>query len=380
MRTTVMPTDTIARKAYIMSVLSDSYKEQYFARHTGAERSRALVVKKSGLDAAAGDEVTTTLVAKLRGGIVREGEKMEGREMKLDFAFHKMRINTHRQGINCGTAMDATRVGTNLGSVGRERLKEYIAEYYEEMLSAHAAGSRGVGEEFINLEVGYQGYPNALRAPDSAHLFVGTDGTKAKATLAATDKITAATLQALTGMAAKMIGGVKDGKPVKMQKTRRNGKDLWVFVTMDEGVQDLRRDTGTQGWFEAQKALISAIGRDSEVFQGGAGYMHGTIVDVAETLPKFNDYGASGNIKAMRSLFCGANGLAVAHGAKGSDSGMALDITEDTNDRGHEAVVNFTLTMGVDKTTYTPTNGNATLDFAIIAVDTAYTVAPGQTM
>ena len=181
-------------------------------------------------------------------------------------------------------------------------------------------------------------------------------------------------------MAAKMLGGVKDGKPVKMQKTRRGNKDLWVFVTMDEGVQDLRKDTGTSGWFEAQKALISAIGKDAEVFQGGAGYIHGTIVDCTDTLPKFADYGASGNVKAMRSLFCGANGLAVAHGAKGSDSGLALDITEDTNDRGHEAVIDFTLTMGVDKTTYTPLSGNNTLDFAIVAVDTAYTVAPGQTM
>ncbi len=380
MRTTVLPTDAIARKAYMMSVLSDSIKEQYFARHMGPERSRALVVKKSGLDAAAGDEVTTTLVAKLRGGIVREGEKMEGREMNLDFAFHKMRINTHRQGINCGTQMDATRVGTNLGSIGRERLKEYIGEYYEEYLAAHAAGARGVGEEFQILEPGYTGYPNALRAPDANHLFVGTEGTKVKATLLNTDKITAKTLQALTGMAAKMLGGVKDGKPVKMQKTRRNGKDMWVFITMDEGVQDLRSDTGTQGWFEAQKALVTAIGRESEIFQGGAGYIHGTIVDATDTLPKFNDYGAGGNVKAMRSLFCGANGLAIAHGAKGSESGLALNITESDNDRGHEQVLNFTLTMGADKTSYTPLNGNNTLDFAIIAVDTAYTVAAGQTM
>ena len=66
MKTTVLPSSAIARKAYMMSVLSDSYKESYFARHTGPERSRALVVKKSGLDAGKGDEVTTTLVAKLK--------------------------------------------------------------------------------------------------------------------------------------------------------------------------------------------------------------------------------------------------------------------------------------------------------------------------
>lgn len=380
MRTTVLPTDASARKLWTLAVHTDSVHESFWGRHMGPEGSRALVVRKTDLESGPGDEVTTTLVAKLRGRPVREGEKLEGQEMKLDFATHKMRINTHRQGVNCGTQMDAKRIGKNLGQTGRERLKDYIQELYEEYIAAAAAGSRGVSDEFQHLEIGYSGYPNALRTPDADHVFVGTAGDKVKATLVAGDKLTAGTIAALGTKARKMIGGVQDGKSVRMTKIRRNNKDCWTLVTMAEGVEDIRKDTGTQGWFEANKALITAIGKEAEVFQGGAGYIHGTIVDEVDVLPKFSDYGAGANINAMRSLFCGANGVAVAHGTKGMDSGMALALDEDTNDRGNEQVVHFTLTMGCDKTVYSPTNGATARDYAVIAVDHAYTLAVGKTM
>lgn len=380
MRTTVLPTDPNARKFWTLSVLTDSIKEAYWGRHMGPEGSHSLVVRKTDLEAKKGDEVTTTLIAKLRGRPVRDGEKLEGKEMRLDFATHKMRINTHRQGVNCGTQMDAIRMGSNMGDTGRERLKDYIQELYEETIAAAATGARGVGDEFIHLELGYPGYPNALRAPDDAHLFIGTAGDKAKNTLVAGDKIAASSIAALSTKARKMLGGVQDGKGVRMEKIRRSGKSCWTLVTMPEGVEDLRKDTGTQGWFEANKALITAIGKEAEIFQGGAGYIHGTIVDEVDTLPKFNDYGAGGNINAMRSLFCGANGIVVANGSKGMENGLALELKEDTNDRGHETVVTFTLIMGADKTTYAPVNGNTARDIGLIAFDHAYTLSPGSTI
>lgn len=380
MRTTVLPTDPQARKMWTLAVHADSVKEMFWGRHMGPEGSRALVVRKTDLESKAGDEVTTTLVAKLRGRPVREGEKLEGKEMRLDFATHKMRINTHRQGVNCGTQMDAQRMGTNMGTMGRERLKDYIQELTEESIAAAVAGARGVGDEFQHLERDYPGYPNALRAPDDAHIFYGSDGTKTKATLIDDDKLKGPTLALLGTKARKMLGGVQEGKSVRMEKIRRGGKECWTLVTMPEGVEDIRRDSGTQGWFEAHKSLITALGKEAEIFKGGAGYMHGTIVDEVDTLPKFSDYGASGNVKAMRSLFCGANAACVAHGTKGMENGMALKLDEHTNDRGHEQVVTFTLVMGADKTGYTPVNGQASRDYAVIAVDTAYTLAAGYTI
>jgi N4-gp56 family major capsid protein len=380
-RTSILSTDPQVRKAWALRVATDSIREQYWARHIGDEGSMSLVVRKTDLEAGAGDEVTTTLVAKLRGAPVISGQKLEGREMKLDFATHKMRVDVIRQGVNVGTKMDQKRVDMNLKKQGRARLTDYIKELYEEHIACAAAGARGVGTaEFQHLDTTYAGYPNALRAPDSQHLFVGSDGSKAKATLATTDLLKLTTLNALAVKAKKYVGAVQDGNAVKLQKISRGGKDVWVLVTMPEGMQDLRNDSGTAGWIDAQRALVTSIGKDAEWFKGGAGYFNGTIVDECEVGVKFSDYGAGGTGLAMRSLFCGANALAVANGTKGMTDGLSIELADDTNDRGYEDVLTFMMIFGVDKTVYTPVNGASALDFGMISVDHAYTLAVGNTI
>lgn len=380
MRTAVLPTDPQKRMAYTLAVHTDSVNENYWNRWTGAEGFPSIVVRKTDLDAGPGDEVTTTIVAKLKGRIVREREKLAGNEMKMGFATHKMRINTHRQGVNCGTDMDAKRMGTSLRRIGRERLTDYIKEVYEEYMASHAAGTRGVGPEFQQLELGYEGYPNALRAFDDKHVFYGTDGSKTKATLTTTDKLTIATLARLNTRARTFFGGIDDGGSVRMQKTVRNGKKHYVLATLAEGMEDIRADAGSQGWLEFQRALTTAMGKEAEIFQGGAGMAHGCVIDEVDVLPKFNDYGSGGTGLAMRSLFLGANGIALAHGSKTMRDGMALELDEDTEDRGNEYIVHFKLTMGVDRVVYTPNNGATARDFGVIAVDTAYTLVPGNTI
>jgi N4-gp56 family major capsid protein len=379
-RTSVLPTDPQTRKAWAVKVANDSIKDQYYARLIGPEGSRSVVIRKTDLESGAGDEVTTTLVAKLRGAPVTAGQKLEGREMRLDFATHKMRIDVVRQGVNVGTKMDQKRVDANLKQQGRARLTDYIKELYEEYIAAAAAGARGVGDEFQHLDTSYAGYPNAFRAPDSAHLYVGTAGDKAKATLATTDKLALSTLNKLSVKARKMLGGVQDGKSVKMTKTVIGGKECWVLVTMPEGMQDIRDDSGTTGWFEAQKALIQNIGKEAELFKGGAGLFNGVLADECETGVKFNDYGAGGTTLAMRSLFCGANAISVAHGTKGMADGLSLELDEDSDDRGFEDVITFLMIFGADKTQYSPVNGQTARDYGVISVDHAYTLAPGATM
>lgn len=374
-RTQILPTDPHARKAWSMKVATDAVKESYWNRHIGAEGSRSMIVKKTDLDRGAGDEVTTTLVAKLRGAPVIENQKLAGKEMRLDFATHKMRVNVIRQGVNVGTKMDQKRTDVNLKAQGRARLTDYIKELYEEYIAAAMAGARGVGDEFQHLELGYAGYPNALRVPDSAHLFVGKAGDRVKNTLVAGDTLALATINKLQTKAKKMLGGVQDGKSVKMQKVQKGGKDCWVLVTMPEGMQDLRDDSGTQGWFEAQKALTQSIGRESDLFKGGAGYFNGVIVDEADVGVKFNDYGAGANINAMRSLFCGANAGVIAHGTKGMENGLAIELDESEDDRGFEKVITFVMIFGADKANFAPVNGAAARDYGSIAVDHAYTAA-----
>lgn len=366
-RTTILPADPNKRKAWAAAVANDAAQKQYFARMIGEEGSYSAITKKTELEKGAGDEVTTALVAKLQGKAIREGGKLSGNEFRLQHAAHTMRINEHRHGINIGARIEQSRVGFNLRQQGREKLTDYIKELYEHTIVAAAAGARGIGDELHTLEIDYAGYPNALRAPDAGHLYVGTAGDKSKATLTATDKLTLATVNKLRTKAVRMLGG--KGKPVKLTKVKVGPKECFLLATCPEAIQDIRDDVGAQGWFEAQKALTAQAGKESEIFKGGAGMFNGVLIDEMEFGVYFNDYGSGSNINATRSLFLGANAISVANGTKGMSDGMTVSLDEDMDDRKHDHILFFEMIMGADKNQF---DG---LDFGMISVDHAYTAS-----
>lgn len=373
-RTSILPADPNKRKAWSATVAQDSVKETYFARFIGEEGTNSAIIKKVDTEKGSsnggpGDEVTTALVAKLRGAPITEGKKLAGREFKLQHASHTMRINEFRHGVNVGARIEQSRVGFNLKKQGRERLTDYIKEMYDEVLCMALSGARGVNtEEIQHFDLDYAGYPNALRAPDSAHLFVGQAGTASKATLVAGDKANLATINKLRTKSKKMLGG-QPNKAVKMTPISKGGKKFFSFSVLPEVMQDIRDDTGAQGWFEAQKALVAQIGKEAELFKGGAGMFNGVLTDEMETGVKFNDYGAGANIPAARSLFLGANAGFIAHGTKGMADGLEVALDEDTDDRGHDHILFFEMIFGADKTAF---NG---MDYGQITVDTAFTAA-----
>jgi len=366
-RTTILPTDPNKRKAWAAAVAQDAAKDQYFARLEGPEGSRSAVVRKTELEKGAGDEVTTALVAKLRGAPITEGKKLSGQEFRLQHSAHTMRINEFRHGVNIGARIEQSRVGFNLKQQGREKLTEYIKDLYEETIACAASGARGVGDEIQQLGLDYAGYPNALSAPDAGHLFVGTAGDKAKATMATTDKMTLATVNKLRTKAKKLLGLNANG--VKMTPIRKGGKECFVLAVLPEVMQDIRDDIGAQGWFEAQKALTTAIGKEAELFKGGAGMSNGVLIDETEVGVKFSDYGSGSNVPAARSLFLGANAVSVAHGTKGMADGLSVSLDEDMDDRNHDHILFFEMIFGADKTQFEG------MDYGMITVDTAYTAA-----
>lgn len=369
MRTTILPSDPNKRKAWAAAVANDSAKEMYFARHLGPEGSRSAGIKKTDTEKGAADEVVTALVAKLRGTPRIEGQKLAGYEFALKHAAHTMRINEFRQGVNVGARIEQSRVGFNLKRQGREKLTEYIKEMYEEVICMHVSGARGVGDEIQQFPTDWVGYPNAFRAPDAAHTFIGVDNSRVKATMDGTnDKLKLTTFSKLRTKAKKMLGGQPD-KAVKMTQVVKGGKECYVWAMCPENMQDIRDDVGAQGWFEAQKALTTAIGKESELFKGGAGIFNGVLADEMETCVKFNDGGAGGNINYARSLFMGANAFCVAHGTKGNEDGMTVELDEDTDDRKHDHILFFEMIFGADKTAF---NG---MDYGLISVDAPFTAA-----
>jgi N4-gp56 family major capsid protein len=361
-RTAILPTDPAAVKVWAAKTAIDAKKKSFWDKMTGGEDAALPVVAKTDLETAAGDETTTTLIAKLRGKPVEGDEKLAGREKKLSHYTHKMRIDKHRQAVNCGDIMAQKRVKHNIAAQCRARLSDYIAEVVDEQCHMTAAGSRGVGDEIQHYEVGYLGFPNAFVAPDAAHLLIGNGQTKPTLT----DKLGTGVIDRALVLAKKMQG-VETARGARMEPINIDGEKSFALLVSPESMYDLRREVGDAGWLTLEKAKAAAVGAKSPIFMGGDAYYNGCLITEHETCVKFNDYGAGGVTPAVRNLFLGAHGVALTYGTKSQRGGVRFELTESDLDHGEEQVVIIRLIAGWDKPRF---NG---MDFGVRAVDTAYT-------
>jgi N4-gp56 family major capsid protein len=378
-RTQILPTDPGAVKVWAAKVALDSAKKRYFSKMIGSEGSYMPVVEKTDLEAKPGDEVTTTLIAKLRGKPVEGQEKLAGRAMKLTSATHKMRIDKHRQAVNVGDVMDQKRVNWSIPEQARDRLSDYMGEVYDEQITMTAAGARGIGDEIQHYPIAYAGFPNAFIAPDAQHLMT-FDGSRANAAaLTSGDKLGTNVLDKLVLRAKKQIGDVAGGKPVRMEPIRTDGGKHFVYLSCPESMYDLRREVGDAGWLTLEKAKMTQEGKNSVVFKGGAAYYNGVLIDETQTCVKFDTTtagGSYGTSLVARNLFLGANAVAVAHGTKSQRDGMKYELTEDDEDYGEEGIIIVRMIAGFSKCRFSPDGVPANgLDFGLIANDVAYTAA-----
>jgi N4-gp56 family major capsid protein len=364
-RTAILPTDPAAVKVWSAECAIDAKKKSFWDKMTGGEDAALPVVAKTDLESGAGDEVTTTLIAKLRGQPIQGDEKGTGREKKLSHYTHKMRIDKHRQLVNVGDVMAQKRVKHNIAKQAKARLSDYIAEVYDEQCHMTACGARGVGEEILHYPVGFAGFPNAFQAPDAAHLQV-FDGSKAKATLAATDKMSTNVIDVAIVKAKKMLA-IEAGKGARMEPINIDGEKSFVHLQSPESMYDLRREVGDAGWLTLEKAKAAAVGAKSPIFMGGDAYYNGVLITEHETCVKFNDYGAGGNVNAVRTLFMGAHAVAVTHGTKGNKGNVRFELSESDLDHGEEQVIVIRMIAGWDKTRF---NG---MDFGCLTVDVSHT-------
>lgn len=378
-RTQILPTDPGAVKIWAAKVALDSAKKTYFAKMTGAEGSYMPVVQKTDLEAKPGDEVTTTLIAKLRGKPVEGQEKLAGRIQRLTSATHKMRIDKHRQAVNVGDVMDQKRVNWSIPEQARDRLSDYMGEIYDEQITMTAAGARGIGDEIQHYPVGYAGFPNAFVAPDAAHVMY-FDGSRANpAALTANDKLSTNVIDRLVLRAKKQIGDVQSGKPVRMEPIRVDGGKHFIYLACPESMYDIRREVGDAGWLTLEKAKITAEGSKSVLYTGGRALYNGALIDETQTCVKFDNTtpgGSYGTTLVARNLFLGANAVAVAHGTKAQRDGMKYELSEADEDYGEEGVIIVRMIAGFSKCRFSPDGVPANgLDFGLIANDVAYTAS-----
>jgi N4-gp56 family major capsid protein len=373
-RTQILPTDPGAVKLWESEVSVEMTKRSEFTKMTGTEKSKLPVVRKTSLESGPGDEVTMYLIAKMTGK-PREGqEKVAGYEDRLNHFTDKMRIDKFRKAVNCGDIMDQKRVPYDIAEQVKARLSDYAAEVHDEQITMTASGSRGVGPEVQNYPIGYAGFPNAFTAPDAGHRQIYDGSIAYNALVAATHKFGTLLIDAALLKAKKMIGDVKSGLAAKMTPCALDGGEHFLLLTGAESMFDLRREVGEAGFLTYQKALTTAEGRKNVIYSGGDAFYNGVMIDEVDTIVKFNDAGAGANVNAMRSLFFGAHGVAVAYGTKGQSNKSRYDLTESDLDHKEEEVVVMRLIAGYKKLTY---NG---MDNGVLSIDHTYTLAGGATI
>lgn len=362
-RTTILPTDAGAVKAYSAKVSLDSTKKSYFgSKMTGMEEQKLPIVQKTDLEAGAGDEVTLYLIKKLTGRPAQGSEKLEGREMRLSHYTDKLRVDKFRNGVNVGDVMDQKRVHYSIRAQARERLTDYIAEVEDELLMMYAAGARGVGDEIQNFPTDWTAWPNSFEAPDADHIvYPGT--VTSKATLTTTDKVTTAIIDKLVAKSKKFIGVAGSG--AKMTPVNVEGGNYFVFLMAIEAAWDLRRETGETGWFAFQKAAAAAEGRNNPIFKGSLGLLNGVLLHEHENVIRYSDYGAGSNVKAVRNLFMGAHAVMKGYGFKGN-GGVRYQLSESDLDHGEEGVIQYRTILGIKKSRFN------SKDFGMMTVDTSY--------
>jgi N4-gp56 family major capsid protein len=361
MQTIIGVNDPKAIKIYSAQLMVDTAKESYFtSKFMGkGEDSPTPINMLTNLEKDPGDTISYDLSVRLKGMPVEGDGAREGKEKDLKWHTDSVKIDQMWSGVDPGGKMSRKRTLHDLRVVAKDRLAEYFATLFDEIFFIYLSGARGVNTNFF-APLDWAGRAgNAIEAPDAAHIIYG-DGTS-KATLTAAGKMTTAVIDKCVAKAETLGGGVDAEQrllPVKIE-----GGKHFVLLMHSFAAYDLRRDSGSLGWMEIQKAAAGAVGMKSPIFNGMMGMHNNVILHKHENCIRFSDYGAGSNVEASRALFMGKQAGVLAFGSTGT--GLRFNWHEEQFDRGNRLSISADTIAGCKKTRFNDK------DFGLLSVDVA---------
>ena len=260
--------------------------------------------------------------------------------------------------------MTRKRTLHDLRKIAKARSVDWWARVFDEIIFMYLSGARGVNSEFV-FPTTYSGFANnAFVAPDSNHLIYGKTATS-KATIDATCTMSTLPIDRAVAYAEMMGGGGPAYSAIpQLQKCDVEGDEEFLLIMDGYQKYNLRRDTTTNDWADIQKAIATAIGKQSAFIQGGLGIWNGVVLHSHPNCIRFSDYGTSpATVQATRSLFLGKQAGVIAFGSPGQD--LRFGWNEEGRDNNNKIVITTNTIWGFKKVCF---NGN---DFGVIAIDTA---------
>lgn len=327
---------------------------------------KAPIQRLDELETEQGDRITFELRLQYKGQPTEGDDYVEDDAEDMKFASDIVYIDQTRKAADTGGKMTKKRTLYNLRALAKEGLTEYFGRLFDEIITIYLAGARGINSDFIYPTDWTGRAGNAITAPDSLHVVYGGDATSF-ATISSDDPMSKILLDRARTKAT-MMGGGSQQIPAIQPISVKGGKSFVVVMSPTQG-HALRNDTGTTGWFEIQKALTNAVGRDSPMFQEAMGQYRDMVLHEHKTMIRFNNAGAGANVNAARALFLGRQAGLIAFGNAGE--GMPFNWEEESKDMKNRVLISGGSIWGFKKSTFKNPAGQV-LDFGVIALDTYY--------
>lgn len=359
MAATIVPFgDKRAVKRWSGNLFVATRQKSYFEKKFVGKDDNAVIQRLTDLESAKGDTISFDLSIQLRQAPTKGDKKLSGNEENLRFATDTVTIDQLRHGVRTGGAMSRKRTEHDMRTVGKNRLSDYWAAYFDELTFMYLSGERGVNNEFIE-DINFTGTAkNPLEAPDDAHLLFGGEATS-HADLKVTDIMSRAVIERATVKARMMR--TEDPDAANMVPVMIDGEPHYVCVMSTFQEHDMR-NKDQSGWLEISKAAATAEGRKSPIFKGGLGMVNNVVLHSHDRCIRLGGKGAGGKVEAGRALFLGAQAGVIAYG---STKGLRFTWNEELVDHNNDGAVASGVILGVKKTRF---NGT---DFGVISIDTA---------
>jgi len=367
MRTLIGVNDPQAVKKWASLMAVAINKASYWAKKfVGEGKDARLPIQRiDDLESGAGDEVTVDLLMPMNMEPLIGDETLDGKEQPLKYFTDRLRIDQVRGGADLGSRMTKKRSLRNLRQDAKRVSTDWWKRLQDELYFIYMSGSRGTGGGFVWSATNPIFAINPLTAPDSMHQMYGGAATS-KASLVATDVFSLRLIDKAVAKSETMGGDGTD--ELSMIPVSIEGGDHYIALMHTYQADSLRKETGTNGWMDIQKAAAAAEGNKNPIFTGAMGMYNDVVLHKHRNVIRFSDYGAGVNLPAARALFLGAQAAMVAYGD--NETGTRYRWTEETKDHGNSVAIGTHAIMGVKKTTYKSKDGQTVRDFGVVAMDT----------
>lgn len=334
--------------------------DTYFNKFIG-EGEDNIIQTKTELEDAAGDRIRFDIRLPIKGEMTEGDNRVEGNEVNLSFYQDEVRIDQARIGTSSGGAMARKKTVHNLREQAKTAAAEYVAQWHDDLFFTYLSGDDQFAATNVDTKVRRPFAGNPVEAPDADHQVYGGAATS-KATLTAADTMNLNMIDRLSHKTKTMARNNPD--VIRMSPVSVGGGHArFVLLISPNEEYALRTETGDRTWSKVAMSIATAVGRDSELVQGGLGIINDTVVHVHEKVRVFNGYGAGGAVPAARCLLMGRQAGVVAYGGAGGKTRFKW--VEKKADADNLINIYPGVIMGVKKTRF---NGR---DHGVIAVDVA---------